>query len=500
MIAVSAKAQLPEEALRLSWLNQMGTARNQAIGGAMGSLGGDITASIVNPAGLAFFKTSDFVISPAIQMGKMKSDFRGTNTKDANLQKFAWGSSGFVFGGKGYRGKNSYSISLTQKASFNRSFRYNGNNDYSSFGEPLGDEFAASHLTIDQALNSPDISLTTKMALYTYLVDTAIQNGRPEVIVRSENTSLLHQEFSTEMKGGITEITLGFGHESTKKWMLGGSIGIPIVQVDRNNYFRESDATNILNDFSYLAFREKYKLTGVGINLRAGLIYRPKEYIRLGLAVHSPDMYTIKESYDAGFAANLEKLFAPNSGYDSVSAATVNNGAIPDVKYSLNTPAKILLSGSYVFREISNVKKQRAFVSADIEYMNYKWSRFSDLQQNSPESKAYYKPFNDAIKASYKGAFNFRLGAEVKFNILMARLGFASYGSPYKDSELRSSKTFLSGGLGYRDKGIFVDLTYTYRMNKDVHFPYRISAPRANTFASLKDNGGQVMLSVGFKI
>ena len=478
----------------------MGTARNQAIGGAMGSLGGDATASLVNPAGLAFFKTSDFVISPALQMGKMKTDFRGTTNKNPNLQKLAWGTSGFVFGGQGYRGKNSYSLSFTQKASFNRSFSYRGNNDYSSFGEPLGDEFAASRLTIDQALNSPDISLTTKMALYTYLVDTALVNGNPQVIVRSENTSLLHQEYSTEMKGGITEITLGFGHESSKKWMLGASMGIPIVKVDRNSYFRESDATNTINDFSYLAYREKYKLTGIGVNLRAGVIYRPKEYVRLGLAIHSPDFYTLKESFDAGFAANLENLFAPNSGYDSVSAATVNNGAIPDVKYNLSTPAKVILSGSYVFREVANVKKQRGFISADIEYLNYKWNTFSDPKEITSETKAYYQPFNDAVKASYKGAFNFRLGAEVKFNIIMARLGFASYGSPYKDSELRATKTFLSGGLGYRDKGIFLDLTYTYRMNKDVHFPYRVSAPRANTFAGLKDNGGQVMLSLGFKI
>ena len=49
-----AIAQLPEDALRLSWTVQSGTARIQAVGGAMGSLGGDITATFVNPAGLGF--------------------------------------------------------------------------------------------------------------------------------------------------------------------------------------------------------------------------------------------------------------------------------------------------------------------------------------------------------------------------------------------------------------------------------------------------------------
>ena len=82
----------------------------------------------------------------------------------------------------------------------------------------------------------------------------------------------------------------------------------------------------------------------------------------------------------------------------------------------------------------------------------------------------------------------------------MARLGFAYYGSPYQDKTLKANKMNLSGGLGYRHKGIFADITYVHRMNKDVNFPYRVNAPRANTFANLKDNGGTVLLTLGFKI
>jgi len=43
-------SQSPEDALRLSWFQLKGTARNQAIGGAMVSLGGDATANHINPA------------------------------------------------------------------------------------------------------------------------------------------------------------------------------------------------------------------------------------------------------------------------------------------------------------------------------------------------------------------------------------------------------------------------------------------------------------------
>ena len=65
-------SQTPEDALRLSWFQLRGTARNQAIGGAMASLGGDATANHINPAGLAFFKTSDFILTPGYNLEKVK--------------------------------------------------------------------------------------------------------------------------------------------------------------------------------------------------------------------------------------------------------------------------------------------------------------------------------------------------------------------------------------------------------------------------------------------
>ncbi len=501
VLGQQAFAQVPEEALRLSWKTQSGTARNQAIGGAMGSLGGDASAALVNPAGLAFFKTSDFILTPGFQLGKGTGNFRGTTDNGASKNNFNLGTSGFVFGGFGDRAKNSYSLTVTRTANFNQIISYKGQNDYSSFAEPLADEFAKSGLTIEQALNSNNISLPTKMALYTYLVDTATINGSRQVIARSEFTSLLAQEHLSVVSGGSTEITLGWGHEMNKKWMGGLSLGIPITKIDRNTFYRESDASaDKDNDFNYMSYHENFNLKGVGLNLKGGLIYRPKEYIRLGLAFHTPDMMMLKETFNSGFAADLENLFAPNSGYDSVKSSDITGNATEQYKYTTYTPGRIILSGSYVFREVENVTKQKGFITADIEYTNYKWMSFASNDEETAETKEFYKPFNDAIDAINKSAFNFRLGGELKFKIIMARLGFAYYGSPYKDKTLKASKMNLSGGLGYRHKGMFLDLTYVHRINKDVNFPYRVNAPRANTFATLKDTGGNVLLTVGFKI
>ena len=74
-------AQTPEDALRYSFYPQNGSARNLAIGGAMGSLGGDITATFVNPAGLGFYKTNEFILTPGFLLNNNKINFRETANK-----------------------------------------------------------------------------------------------------------------------------------------------------------------------------------------------------------------------------------------------------------------------------------------------------------------------------------------------------------------------------------------------------------------------------------
>ena len=216
------------------------------------------------------------------------------------------------------------------------------------------------------------------MALYTYVVDTASVNGNLQVIARSENPSVREQENRVESSGGITEINFGWGTEISKKFMAGISLGVTIIKQERRTYYHESDATeNTDNDFSFLTYDERFTVKGYGLNLRGGLIYRPKEYIRLGLAVHSPTWMPLKETISSGFAADLENLFGPGNGYDSVGMATITGGSEQtETEYALNSPTKIMISGSYVFREVEDIRNQKGFITADIEYTNYKWLNY----------------------------------------------------------------------------------------------------------------------------
>src|SRR5450755_1510331 len=84
-------AQEPADALRYSWLTQNGTARNQAVGGAGASLGGEFSSLFINPAGLGFYKTSEIVITPGYSLKDFKSTYKG-NQATSNNNNFNLGA------------------------------------------------------------------------------------------------------------------------------------------------------------------------------------------------------------------------------------------------------------------------------------------------------------------------------------------------------------------------------------------------------------------------
>ncbi|MEO6253787.1 MAG: hypothetical protein ABIO79_10795 [Ferruginibacter sp.] len=495
-------AQVPEDAIRYSFYPQNGTARNMAIGGVMGSLGGDITATYVNPAGLGFYKTNEFVITPGFFLNNNKAKFRDTDSKN-NKNSVGFGTSGWVFGhpiGNDPQSSSAFSIAITQTANFNNEVRYSGLNNYSSFSEQFAEEFAKSGLTIDEAINSGSFAYTTAPALYTYLIDTVTINGvtqvkgAPEYILDAGQA--LQQEMIKKTKGAISELAIGFAHNSKDKWFIGASIGIPLVDYTSNTYFKESDTSaNSSNHFKQFEYVDDFKTKGTGLNAKLGIIYRPQDYIRLGLAIHTPTWMFLEDTRTTSLTTAVEN---PVASFN-VTSQTFTNNEPGKAKYVQSTPFKAIISASDVFREVKDVTRQKGFISADIEYVHHKGSRFSsDNETVTDEEKIYYKALNRVVKNDYKGNFNFKVGGELKFNIIMARLGFAYYGNPYKDAAYKASRMLLSGGLGYRNKGFFVDLSYVHATNKDVSFPYRLE-DRANTYATLKQQRGNVIATVGLK-
>jgi len=510
LLSGSLLAQIPEDVLKYSWGPVNGSARVNAIGGAMGSLGGDITALYVNPAGLGFYKTSDIAISPGFNFFKNKGQFRGTDTT-AKDNKFNFGPSGIVIGWPTNRGSNwrshAFSFGVNRSVNFANSYAYKGLNDFSSYGEQYAAEVAGSGLSLDEVLNSNAVSLGARMAVYSYLVDTARIGGGVDVVsmamydqLKNGGDFLVSQEHRVETKGGITDLGIAYAGNLKDKFYIGAALGIPIVSYTKYSTLVESDATgNTANFFSSSQLDERFTTKGAGLNLKLGAILKPTEAVRIGLAIHTPTWYNLRDTYDATMTTNTEN-YGVNGNPIRVRSTEFTEGVTPTYEYTMSTPWKFMLSGSYVLREIEDVTKQKGFITADIEYVTHKSNRFATAnEEQTVDDKNYYDGLNNVIKDYYKNAFNFRVGGELKFTTIMTRLGFAYYGNPYSDKALKANQMYLSGGLGYRNKGIFIDLTYVHALQRDVSFPYRLS-DKANTFADIRGSGSNISLTFGFKI
>jgi long-subunit fatty acid transport protein len=498
IISVSVTfAQTPDDALRTTWFTPNGTARYMATGGVMGSLGGDITAANINPAGLGLFKTNEFVFSPNFNINNNKFNYRGKDTS-VKRNAFQLGTTGWVFGIPGQKGSNSssaFSISINQLGSYNNRVSYKGFNNYSSFSEQYLEELVRDRADTNAALSN--YIFGSSLAFRTWLIDTSndafgVFHGYQSLVTLPTG---VNQELNATTTGGFHEIAIGGASNTRDKLYIGGTVTIPLSFYSRNLYYREADATSSkTNDFNYFELTEKSRSFGIGLGAKLGVIYKPKDYWRLGFALHTPQFMNFKDHVRATMTTDTE-------GYAGVHTETsdkLNNGKEGERQYNLITPWKAIASASYVFREVSDTRKQRAFISADIEYVNYRGARFYTTDENDLTAKDYYNNVNRAVKDSYKGNFNFRVGGELKLHTFMFRLGGAYYGSPYKDKDLQANRILATGGLGYRNKGFFIDLSYAHSFVKDVSFPYRLN-DKANTFAVQTGSRGNVVATIGFK-
>ncbi|WP_288096834.1 hypothetical protein [Hydrotalea sp.] len=499
LVSQSLWAQTPEDALRTAWFTQNGSARNMAVGGVMASLGGDISAANVNPAGLGLYKTRELVLSPGFLMNNNKLNYRGTDST-AKKNAFMYGASGIVIGTPSRYSdskftSSAFSLSVNQLANYNNHIQYSGFNNMSSFTEQYLEELTRDRADTNAALSN--YIFGSSLAFRTYLIDTLSGPNGSVAGYQSLvpiSTGVI-QSYDAVTRGGYNEIALGLAGNMADRLYIGGSLTVPIVSYQRDLTYSETDATNNPNNnFAYFTYHETFKSQGVGVGLKLGMLYKPKEFWRIGFALHTPQLISFNDQIRSSITANTESY----AGLRTETSDKLNSGNPGTRQYSIVTPWRAIASASYVFREVANTHKQRAFVSADLEYVNYRGARFRAASNADQSSIDYYSQLNSTVKNYYKGNINARIGGELKFDPWMFRLGAAYYGSPYAASAVKANRIVTSGGVGYRNHGIFIDLTYVYTFVKDANFPYYLN-DKPNTYAIQTGNLGNIVATIGFK-
>jgi hypothetical protein len=494
--SLSMYAQDPEDGLRLSWFAPSGTARSNALGGAMGSLGGDLSSNHINPAGLGFYKSGELLLTPKFSTQSNSFNYLG-NSSTSNANKFDFGSIGIVFA-DGLKKRNwtstSFSISFNQIADYNNHFSFSGKNNFSSYSEKYLEELVHDRADTNAALNN--YIFGSSLAFRTYLVDTtAAANGAVTGYQSLVPLSTgINQMYDAQTSGSYNELAFGWGGNVEDKLYLGASIIMPMINYNRMTTYSETDATNNTNnDFGGFVFNENFSSRGWGLGAKFGVIYKPQSFLRLGFALQTPQLISFRDNISSDMTTNTEAY----AGTQYASSNDLNEGYVGIREYTVATPTKATFSTSYFFAAPNKPTQPLGFISADLEIVNYAGTHYYANTYDQASSD-YYNNLNATIRSIYKNNVNFKIGSELKLNgNWMLRAGTAYYGSPYKDETIKASHWTVSGGVGYRTNRHFIDFTIVNTSTKDAIFPYRLS-DKPNTYASY--TGNRLVFNIGYGI
>ncbi len=474
-LVLNLNAQNEVDALRYSRLSVVGTARYSGLGGAFGALGADFSTLSVNPAGIGLYRSSDFSITPSLNMGSTSSVYLGEKGQDSHLN-FNLGNVGFVSVMDAGNPKTSsirkvmFGFGINRVNSFNNRVIINGFNKNNSLLKVYIDE-------ANDKKQSPDQldAFGARPAYDAYLIYEDTIGSRHYVADMPYGG--VAQRKTIQSWGSMNEMELSMGANILDKFYIGGTLGVPFVRYFERITYTEEDTQNRNKYFQRFDRTERLNTTGTGINFKLGIIYKPVEFIRLGLAVHTPTYFDkMSDSWSSEMSSVFDTIVANNeSAFSSASPKGTYD-------YSLTTPFRAIGSVAFIIGKFG-------LLSADYEFVDYPGARLRSVDYN------FYSE-NDSISHNYQPTGNFRLGAELKLAQFSFRGGYGIEGDPYKSSVNNRIGQSYSFGLGLREKDYYIDLAFTHSKRAEDYYIYDPSYVQASRNTAQASN---LMITFGFR-
>ena len=471
-------AQTALDALRYSYLDAPMTARSLAVGGAMSSLGGDISAITINPAGIGSYWKSEISLGLSYEDNLIQAGLNGTNLDRISSRLF-FENGGFITTDANTNRKwqtISFGITINKRANLGNDIFFQGNSQGS-----IVERFAGLALGFDpNSLDNFEAGIAYEAgAIYDFEEDNIYETDYLDF----ENEVLFHEQL-LQQTGSVNELSFTVGGNYLNKLSVGLSVGVPFISYTGDKFYIEDDPDDNVPAFNNLEFNESLQTTGGGVNLKLGAIYKLED-VRLGLAVHSPTFYTLTDD----FSTDITYSFQDGENDNRFSSES----PLGEFEYGLTTPWKAIGSLAYVNRKFG-------FVSGEVELVDYSSTRFNfSRNSNDPADLDYENQINTEIKDTYTAAINLRVGAEFVLDAFRARLGFSALGNPFAESSINYSSNSLSGGLGYRGDRAFIDLAFVHQTREQDYSPYLLEDAIVPT-AQVKQSNNRFTLTVGFKI
>lgn len=526
-LPMAAMAQSAIDAQQISQGDFKGTARFMSMGGAFTALGGDLSTLGQNPAGIGVYRSNEVGVTLDINFQNTKTEphtlgFANTNSQtktycnnfgyvgstrlDGVLQTLNWGVSygratsfDRVYNGYVPRTQTSLSnyIAAFSAGTPGYEMEFNDAANYNPYFNSSADWLSI--LAYSSYMINP-VSNDTYQGLY--------QNGTSgDMLYRVRETGYV-DEYNMSVGGNV---------ENLVYWGIG--VGITDLHYTRTMYYSESmadaavyspDEGAITTGSAGFDLNTRKYINGTGWNLKAGVIIKPINEFRIGLAVHTPTWYHLEQGYDG----TTNFAYTPTVG-QFIDNTTEGNDYTEDAffRWHYKAPWKLMAG-------MAGVIGGRAIISVDYQYDGYG-------SQSIKTPTAYYDGYEDGfenndvlnadIKNYFKASNTVRLGLEYRVTPQFSvRAGYNYTTTNVKsEAENGSIEVFSSGtdasytfnknrqnisfGLGYRYGSWYIDAAYVYSKREGTFHAYTdFDGFRAPT-NKVTDNNSSLVISTGFK-
>lgn len=456
-ISKIADAQNYNDVLRLSEPGIITGARSLGMGNAYVALSNDFSATLFNPAGLAFIKKTELTGGLNYNSFDNSAGFFNQSSNLSNsVSKFS--QFGIVLPFPTVRGSFVLAFGYNQSKDFNKTLSFNafnpGNNSYIQ----------------DLAYYNDDIAF--KLALSYPLYDSKNNYLRDTTVIRG----MLNQRGNIFQEGGLNSWSFSGAIEVEKDIFIGATVNFyngifkktkDYFEEDKNNVYPSSVLLDPQEtgsaDFRSFYLRDiiDWNISSIGINL--GALVKVDKNFNIAATTKLPKTFRIRETYflyaESQFGTGSQFTYSPDD---------------QRLEYNISTPPEYLLGASFLQDNIT--------LSGSVTMIDYSKAKFdSGFDVISLGNK------NADIQTLLRSVYNVNAGFEyvIPYAGVALRGGFMLMQSPFKNDPAEFDKKFVTVGLGYKlTKSISIDAAFAYGWWNDVGDNY--SSELSRTYQNIK--------------
>lgn len=450
-LCLIGNAQNINDVLRYSNENLQGTARFQAMSGAFGALGGDLSSLNVNPAGAAVFNNSLMTLSGSYYNRDNDASYFGTlnNTRfndtdlnqiggvfvfktaedDADWKKFALAfnydvtqnfDNRILASGQSTEGIDNYFLNFAQGVPLNSILLQEG--------EFIEDAY------LDIGANQGFADQQAFLGYYGGLIDPVGTDDSTTNYVSNATYSRVNQELSRTTAGYNSKFTLNAASQYRDVLYIGGSLNFHSLFYDRLDQLRESgyDAASEIQNTTFDNF---LRTEGNGFSFSVGAIAKLNDYVRLGGSYQSPTWYRLTDDFSQRINSDLADEDINIIDFDIINLFEV---------YRIKTPSKLTGSMAIIFGK-------NGLLSFDYGYQDFSQAELRPISDSS------FQSVNTQITNELGAVSTLRLGGEYRIKQISLRGGYRFEQSPYTNGNTIDDLTGFSGGIGYNFGGSRLD-------------------------------------------